>query len=79
MAAKKKPAGRPPAKKRTAGTGKKTSGRTSAAERERYASGRRQLWAVLRFAIAAFLLCVTLIKGQNVWLAIHNFLSLIHI
>ncbi len=74
MAAKKKPAGRPPAKKRTAGTGKKTSGRTSAAERERYASGRRQLWAVLLFAIAAFLLCVTLIKGQNVWLAIHNFL-----
>ena len=90
MAARKspagKPAGRPSAKRAPAknsrgksatatkqAAGQALAGR-AAAERERYASGRRQLWAVLLFAIAAFLLFATLIKGQNVWLTIHNFL-----
>lgn len=80
MAAKKaptrKPAGRPQTKKTPAKSRSKsaTATKMAAAERERISSGRRQLWAVLLFAVAAFLLCVTLIKGQNVWLAIHNFL-----
>ncbi|MGN0492814.1 MAG: DNA translocase FtsK 4TM domain-containing protein [Acutalibacteraceae bacterium] len=36
------------------------------------AAGRRQLMSVIWFAVAVFLLCVVFIKGQNVWLAIHN-------
>lgn len=36
------------------------------------AAGRRQLLSVIWFAVAVFLLCVVFIKGQNVWLAIHN-------
>ncbi|MCI8359734.1 MAG: DNA translocase FtsK, partial [Clostridiales bacterium] len=72
-----KPAGRPPAKKPPAKNSRSKSAaaaKQAAAERERYASGRRQLWAVLLFAAAAFLLFATLMKGQNAWLAIHNFL-----
>ena len=35
-------------------------------------SANNQLLSVIWFAVAIFLLCVVFIKGQNVWLAIHN-------
>ncbi len=37
-------------------------------------SGRRQLYAVIMFAVALFLLFLVFIPGENVWFAIHNFL-----
>lgn len=37
-------------------------------------TGRRQVVAIVLFATAIFLLFVALIKGQNVWAALHNFL-----
>lgn len=42
--------------------------------KKRSGSGRRQLLSVIWFAVAVFLLCVVFIPGQNVWLAIHNFI-----
>ena len=59
---------------------KSSTSRGSAAKRqtkkqlEAGKAGRRQLTAVILFAFAVFLLCVVFIKGQNVWLAIHNFI-----
>ncbi len=50
-------------------------GRTSAAQKKRNAEmkeGKRQLIAVLLFAFSVFLLCVVVIKGQNVWTELHN-------
>lgn len=41
-------------------------------KRQEAAAGKRQLLSVIWFAVAVFLLCVVFIKGQNVWLAIHN-------
>ncbi|HCC34115.1 MAG TPA: hypothetical protein DEQ02_00150 [Ruminococcaceae bacterium] len=38
------------------------------------AGGNRQLWAVVLFASAVFFLCVALIKGSNIWSALHNFM-----
>ena len=38
------------------------------------AAGKRQLMSVIWFAVAVFLLCVIFIKGQNIWLAMHNFI-----
>lgn len=37
-------------------------------------SGQRQIVAIVLFATAVFLLFVVLIKGQNVWAALHSFL-----
>lgn len=59
-------------------TGKSRTGSTTATKAQNTAkqqganAGRRQLIAVILFAAAVFLLCVVFIKGQNVWLAIHN-------
>lgn len=36
-------------------------------------NGNRQLYSVIWFAVAIFLLCVVFIKGQNLWTLIHNF------
>lgn len=41
-------------------------------KRQETAAGKRQLMSVIWFAVAVFFLCVVFIKGQNVWLAIHN-------
>ena len=38
------------------------------------AAGKRQIMSVIWFAVAVFLLCVVFIKGQNIWLAMHNFI-----
>lgn len=42
------------------------------AEARQTVQGRRQLMSVIWFAVAVFLLCIVFIKGQNVWLAMHN-------
>lgn len=39
---------------------------------EETAAGKRQLMSVIWFAVAVFFLFVVFIKGQNIWLAIHN-------
>lgn len=36
-------------------------------------AAQRQLYSVIGFAVAIFLLCVVFIKGENVWLWLHNF------
>ena len=36
-------------------------------------AGRRQLMSVIWFAVAVFFLSVVFIKGQNIWLWMHNF------
>lgn len=56
---------------KTRGSATATKIQNSAAKQET-AAGRRQLLSVIWFAVAVFLLCVVFIKGQNVWLAIHN-------
>ena len=58
--------------------GSKTRGSATATKiqnkekREETAAGKRQLMSVIWFAVAVFFLFVVFIKGQNVWLAIHN-------
>ena len=58
MAAKKK------------GSQKKTS--SAKTERSQTLSGKRQLLSVIWFAVAVFFLCIVFIKGQNIWLWLHN-------
>lgn len=58
--------------------GSKTRGSATATKiqnkekREETAAGKRQLMSVIWFAVAVFFLFVVFIKGQNIWLAIHN-------
>lgn len=66
MAASKK-GGRP----RGSATATKMQNKSEAKET---AAGRRQLLSVIWFAVAVFLLFIVFIKGQNIWLAIHNFI-----
>ena len=66
MAASKK-GGRP----RSSATATKMQNKSEAKET---AAGRRQLLSVIWFAVAVFLLFIVFIKGQNIWLAIHNFI-----
>ncbi len=47
----------------------KTASKTTKAEKT---AAKRQLMAVIWFAIAVFFLCIVFIKGQNVWTWIHN-------
>ena len=63
MAAAKKSSGS------RAGASAKTRKKPAARE---VSAGRRQLWSVVWFAVAVFLLCVVFIPGQNVWRAVHN-------
>lgn len=67
MAAKKKSG------KSRAGSATATKIQNSAARKEAV-QGKRQLLSVIWFAVAVFLLSVVFIPGQNVWLAIHNFI-----
>lgn len=59
--------------KSRAGSATATKIQNSAARKEAV-QGRRQLLSVIWFAVAVFLLSVVFIPGQNVWLAIHNFI-----
>lgn len=53
---------------------KTSSKRTSTASKktEATATAKRQLLSVIWFAVSVFLLCVVFIKGQNLWLWMHN-------
>lgn len=62
------------AKKKSSGSRGSTAKRQTKKQIEARRAGKRQLAAVILFALAVFLLCVVFVKGQNVWLAIHNFI-----
>ncbi len=64
-----------PSKKR--GKTKKSSTATgieNAKREKQIKNGRRQVSSVIWFAVAVFLLFVVCIKGENLWLNLHNFL-----
>ncbi len=63
-AQKKKPAQKSSAPKKT--TAKET------AKKEVNVTVKRQKTAIILMAVAVFLLCVALIKGESVWLTLHN-------
>ena len=50
--------------------GKNTKRKTKAAQKQ---AAKCQLYSVIGFAVAVFILCVVFIKGENVWLMLHNF------
>lgn len=64
MAASKKKGSKP--------RGSATATKIQNREKRQETAGKRQLMSVIWFAVAVFFLCVVFIKGQNVWLAIHN-------
>lgn len=54
-------------KKKTASSSKRAGAKAVQAN-----SGRRQITAVIMFAVAIFLLCLAFVKGQNIWFEIHK-------
>lgn len=62
-------------KKTTKASGKKSAGRQTAAQKRReeeLARSRKQLWAVVLFAVGIFFLAVALIQGQGLWNWLHT-------
>ncbi len=62
---------------KTKGRPKKSSTATSMEKKKRandIKNGRRQISSIIWFAVALFLLFVVCIKGENLWLGLHNFL-----
>lgn len=53
---------------------KSSAKKQSATKSEAAVSSSRQLYSVVWFVVAIFLLFFVFVKGQNVWTAIHNFL-----
>ena len=51
---------------------KKGSARRKRSETTAVNAGKRQLMAVIWFAVAVFLLCVVFIEGQNIWAWLHD-------
>lgn len=51
---------------------KSTNNRKNTASNKRQTTSNRQLLSVIWFAVSIFLLCVVFIKGQNLWLGLHN-------
>ncbi len=51
------------------GSKKKSSKKTT----PQNTAGKKQLMAVIWFAVAIFLLCLVFIEGQNIWKAMHDF------
>lgn len=72
MAAKSQSRKKKNTKPRSA-TATEISNRSNSSQKSRD-SGRRQILATVLFASAVFILFVVIIKGQNVWLAMHNFI-----
>ena len=58
--------------RKTGGTSGRGRGKKKSTKKEQQA--RNQLTAIILFAVGIFLLAVAAIKGENVWLALHNFL-----
>ena len=52
---------------------RKSTKRKTQNQRGQNLAAQRQLYSVIGFAVAIFLLCVVFIKGENVWLWLHNF------
>jgi len=46
--------------------------KSSSKQKAQVMTAKKQLTAVIMFALAVFFLCVVFIKGQNVWLWLHN-------
>lgn len=65
-AQKKKPA------QKSSSAPKKTQTTKEAAKKEVNVTVKRQKTAIILMAAAVFLLCVALIKGESVWLTLHN-------
>ncbi len=61
--------GRPPA----SATATKIN-KQAANERRAVAASRRQMLAIILFAVSVFLFFVSIIEGQSVWKALHNFM-----
>ncbi len=55
-------------------TRSKTATKSQSRQQPKTNDGTRQLYSVIWFAVAIFLLCVVFIKGQNIWTFIHNFI-----
>ncbi len=53
---------------------KKATTKKQTSKQQRLCEGNRQLYSVVWFAVAIFLICVVFIKGQNIWTFIHNFI-----
>jgi len=54
-------------------TGTKSTSKTKAQKAaERQEMARRQIWAVVLFAAGLLLFFISVIKGQNFWLVLHN-------
>lgn len=52
---------------------KRSTAKSSAIDGKAMNSAKRQVVAIVLFALSVFLLCVILIPGENVWNALHNF------
>ncbi len=52
--------------------GRGTSSKSTAAQRQEMA--RKQVWAIVLFAVGILFLFLSIIKGQNFWLVLHNLL-----
>ncbi len=52
---------------------KRTTKRKPQKQTKQSLAAQRQLYSVIGFAVAVFLLCVVFITGENVWLWLHNF------
>ena len=69
----KKPANSSAAKKRTA-TASQAQKEQAAIKAQKAEQHRHQVWANILFGAVLLLFAIILITGQNVWLAMHNFL-----
>ncbi len=53
-------------------TKRKYTKRRTKGQAQQIAAANRQLYSVIGFAVAVFMLCVVFIKGENLWLWLHN-------
>lgn len=53
---------------------KKTTAKRKTATKKTAQNSSQQVYPVIWFTVAVFLMCVVFIKGQNVWTALHNFM-----
>ena len=67
------------ATKKSSSTTKKSSSASRGSRKKKPTKkeqqARNQLWAVVLFALGILLFCLALIKGENVWQAVHGFLG----
>ncbi len=56
-----------------ANTKRKNTKKNGKKQAQQATAANRQLYAVIGFAVAVFMLCLVFIKGENLWLWLHNF------